>query len=74
MLNKVLSVKVYDVLGNEVSTLVKKVLPAGKYEKRFNPESLSGDYSSGVYFYSIKAVVKATGTVFAETKKMIYLK
>ena len=68
------TVKVYDVLGNEVSTLVKKVLPAGKYEKRFNPESLSGDYSSGVYFYSIKAVVKATGTVFAETKKMIYLK
>ncbi len=68
------TIKVFDVLGNEVLTLVKKVLPAGRYEKRFDPESYSVKNTSGVYFYSIKAVNKETGRVFSKSKKMIYLK
>jgi Arylsulfotransferase (ASST)/Cep192 domain 4 len=68
------TIKIFDVIGNEVTTLVKKELPAGRYEKRFNPESLSGEYTSGVYFYTIKALSRESGSVFTETKKMIYLK
>jgi uncharacterized delta-60 repeat protein len=55
---------VYDVLGNEVATLVNEELPAGGYEVDFNGEELT----SGVYFYQIK--VKA----FVQTKKMLLLK
>lgn len=58
------SLKVYDVLGNEVSTLVNEVKPAGKYEVVFNAEELA----SGIYYYQLQA-----GT-FCETKKMMILK
>lgn len=56
--------KVYDILGNEVATLVNEDKPAGRYEVEFNAASLA----SGVYFYQLKA-----GS-FVETKKMILLK
>jgi len=59
-----ISLKVYDVLGNEVATLVNEEKPAGSYEVNFNASKLS----SGVYFYRIQA-----GS-FVETKKMILLK
>lgn len=55
---------VYDVLGNEVATLVNEYKPAGTYEIDFDAASLS----SGIYFYSLK-----TGG-FSETRKMIFLK
>ena len=58
------SLKVYDVLGNEVATLVNEEKPAGSYEINFNASSLS----SGTYFYKLQA-----GS-FMETKKMILLK
>jgi hypothetical protein len=58
------SLKVYDVLGNEVATLVNEEKPAGIYEVAFN----ASDLSSGVYFYQLK-----TGN-FISTKKMILLK
>ena len=56
--------KVYDVLGNEVATLVNEEKPAGMYNVQFTMHNLS----SGIYFYQLKA-----GNYF-ETKKMIYLK
>jgi hypothetical protein len=56
--------KVYDVLGREVATLVDEFKPAGKYEVEFDASSLPG----GVYIYSLNA-----GT-FVETKKMLLLK
>ena len=56
--------KVYDVLGNEVATLVNESKPAGTYEIEFNASNLS----SGVYFYKLQA-----GS-FVETRKMILLK
>ena len=56
--------KIYDVLGNEVATLVNEEKPAGSYEVEFNPSSLT----SGVYFYKLQA-----GS-FVDTKKMILQK
>lgn len=44
------SLKVYDVIGNEVAALVNKVEPAGKYEVTFNAANLP----SGIYFYQLK--------------------
>jgi hypothetical protein len=58
------TLKVYDVLGNEVTTLVNEYRDAGTYETEFN----AGKLSSGVYYYQLRA-----GS-FVETKKMIYLK
>ncbi|MBK7499775.1 MAG: T9SS type A sorting domain-containing protein [Ignavibacteriales bacterium] len=58
------SVKIYDILGNEVTTLVNETREAGRYNVNFN----ASNYSSGVYFYTIKA-----GN-FNETKKMTLLK
>jgi hypothetical protein len=58
------TIKIYDVLGNEVSTLINEEKPAGKYEVEFNVVGLT----SGVYFYQLKA-----GS-FVETKKMVLLK
>jgi hypothetical protein len=55
---------VYDILGNEVATLINEEKPAGAYEVEFNASRLS----SGIYFYQLKAAE------FVDTKKMIYLK
>ena len=58
------SLKVYDLLGNEVATLVNEEKPAGEYEIEFNAESLP----SGIYFYQLNA-----GN-YIDTKKMVLLK
>jgi CubicO group peptidase (beta-lactamase class C family) len=57
-------IKVFDVLGSEVATLVNEEKPVGIYELTWNAEQLP----SGVYFYQLKA-----GS-FVETKKMLLLK
>jgi len=64
------TIKIYDVLGNEVQTLINEYKPAGSYEVEFNIVGTSRDLSltSGIYFYRIEA------GVFVETKKMILLK
>ena len=58
------TLKVYDVLGNEVATLVNEEKPAGNYQVDYKSSNLS----SGTYFYKI------TMGKFSETKKMIVLK
>ena len=58
------SIKVYDVLGNEVATLFNEEKPAGTYKVEFNANNLT----SGIYFYQLKA-----GNLI-ETKKMLLLK
>jgi hypothetical protein len=62
------TLKVYDVLGNEIATLVNEELPAGEYEVEFNPASSIENPASGIYFYKLQA-----GS-FVETKKMILMK
>ncbi len=56
--------KIYDVLGNEVATLVNEEKPAGNYTVKFNGSNLS----SGIYFYQIIAGANSI------TRKMILLK
>jgi len=56
--------KVYDVAGKAVATLVDKDMAAGSYEINFNAEKLA----SGVYFYSL------SGVGFSETRKMVLLR
>ena len=58
------TLKIYDVLGNEISTLVNEEKPAGSYEVKFNASQLS----SGVYFCRLQS------GLFAETKKIILTK
>ncbi len=62
------TLKIYDILGNEVATLVNEYRNAGSYEIEFNPESSIKSLASGVYFYQLKA-----GS-FIETKKLMLLK
>lgn len=67
--NILVTLKVYDVLGNEVATLVNEEKPAGDYEVEFSSHSDEGqNLSSGVYFYQLN-----TGE-FIQTKKMILIK
>ncbi len=58
------TLKVYDVLGNEISTLVNEEKPAGNYHVDFNASTLS----SGIYFY---IVTSGNRTMI---KKMIFMK
>jgi hypothetical protein len=58
------SLKVFDTLGREVSTLLSQQLSVGTYSRQWNTEGLS----SGVYFYRLQA------GEYVETKKMILLK
>lgn len=58
------SLKIYDILGTEVATLLDEQMPAGRYEARFTDINLT----SGTYFYTLR-----TGN-YTQTKKMILLK
>jgi Subtilase family/Secretion system C-terminal sorting domain/Csp protease B prodomain len=58
------TLKIYDILGREIKTLINEKEPAGNYIVRFNAANLS----SGVYFYSIHS------GDFIQYKKMILLK
>ena len=62
------TLKVYDVLGKEVATLVNEYKPAGSYEVEFKSTVGSHQLANGVYFYQLKA------GDYVETKKMILLK
>ncbi|MBK9096536.1 MAG: T9SS type A sorting domain-containing protein [bacterium] len=58
------TLKVYDMLGTEVASLVNEIQEAGKYSVEFNASNLP----SGIYFYTL------TSGNFMETKKLILLK
>ena len=58
------TIKVYDVLGNEIATLINEENPIGNYEIEFNGSSLS----SGVYFYKLQV------NEYLSVKKMVLLK
>jgi hypothetical protein len=64
MENGVVTLKVYDVLGKEIETLVNENLKPGTYEVKFDGSKLS----SGMYFYTL------TAGDYKETKKLILLK
>ncbi|MEO8210898.1 MAG: T9SS type A sorting domain-containing protein [bacterium] len=58
------SLKVYDVLGNEISTLVNENKPTGSYSVEFDGRN----FSSGIYFYKLET------ENFSETKRMALIK
>jgi len=58
------SLKIYDVLGREVKTLVNEIKTAGKYKIEFD----GSNFASGVYFYRIEA------GDFVQTKRMVLVK
>jgi hypothetical protein len=58
------TIKVYDILGNEITTLVNDYRDAGIYNVQFTMHNLA----SGIYFYTLQA------GDFVESKKMILLK
>jgi hypothetical protein len=62
------TLKIYDVLGNEIATLVNEEKPAGTYEVEFNSASSNVHPASGIYFYQLKA------GDYLNTKKMILMK
>jgi photosystem II stability/assembly factor-like uncharacterized protein len=67
--NSFVTLKVYDILGKEVATIVKEKLSAGEYEIPFSINQYSRNLlSSGVYFYTIVA------ENFISTKKMLLIK
>ncbi|MGE5810427.1 MAG: YCF48-related protein [Ignavibacteria bacterium] len=61
---RLVTLKIYDVLGREIETLVNEEKTPGRYKAEFNGSNLS----SGIYFYRI------TVGSFSETKKMILMK
>jgi hypothetical protein len=74
------TLKVYDMLGREVATLVNEEKPAGEYEVEFSAESGSASggnadkLSSGIYFYTLDVTPLNNGQRFRESKKMILMK
>ncbi len=62
------ALKVYDVLGNEVVTLVNEYREAGKYTFNFNTEEFKNKFSTGIYFYTL------TSGQYTATKKMAIIK
>ena len=73
--NILVTLKVYDVLGNEIATLINEEKPSGSYEVDFQSSVGSHQLTSGVYFYQLKAVPTGRQAgVFVETKKMLLLK
>jgi hypothetical protein len=73
------TLKVYDILGKEVATLVNEEQTAGNYEVNFDASNLP----SGVYLYQLRAMPNgrqasdpstSTGQGFVDTKKMILIK
>ena len=62
------TLKIYDVLGNEVSTLVDEYKPAGSYQVEFSTIGEAANLPSGVYFYRLQA------GDFVQTKKLLLLK
>jgi hypothetical protein len=57
-------IKIFNILGQEIATLVNQEKPAGNYEVNFNASNLP----SGVYIYKMKA------GEYVETRKMVLLK
>jgi hypothetical protein len=63
------TLRVFDVLGNEIATLINEEKPAGTYEVEFSVgQDSRPDIASGIYFYRLRA-----GS-FVETKKMVLLR
>jgi hypothetical protein len=68
------SLKVYDVIGREVATLVNEYKQPGVYSSTFS--TLNSSFATGIYFYRLQAGNPSAGSGqgFVQTKKMILIK
>ncbi|MEJ2104889.1 MAG: T9SS type A sorting domain-containing protein, partial [Ignavibacteriaceae bacterium] len=65
------TIKIFDVLGNEIESLINEEKPAGTYELTWE----AAGYPSGVYFYQLRATPNGgQAGDFVQTRKMILLK
>jgi len=64
------SIKLYNVLGEEVATLLEGVEPAGFHKVRWKPERLA----SGVYLFRLEAKSDKSGRTFTSVKKLTYVR
>jgi hypothetical protein len=62
--NVIVTIKIYDLLGREIMTLINEKVEAGSHTIEFKPTNLA----SGIYFY------KFTAGDFSEVKKMVFIK
>lgn len=69
-INENVSIKVYDILGGEVATLVNEVKAPGNYQVKFNARHLerSREMASGIYIYRMQA------GKFVASKKLLLIK
>ena len=65
---EIVTLKVYDILGNEITTLVNEEKPAGSYEVEFSTSGGGSNLASGIYIYRL------TSGSFTASKKLILLK
>ena len=70
--NSFVSIKIYDILGKEIATLVNSIQKRGVYDITLDMNNLN--LSSGIYFYSINVKELYSNKVFKETKVMNYIK
>lgn len=66
--NELVNIKVYDILGNEITELTNRIYNAGTHTVDFNAAQVEGGITSGVYIYKI------TAGEFVSSKKMMLLK
>jgi len=67
------TLKVYNVLGQEVALLVAESKPAGVYRIQFDASTLSRPLASGVYCYRL-SVHDGRGQMYVQSRRMLYLK
>ncbi len=70
--NSFVSVKIYNILGKEIATLVNSVQTSGLYSVTLNSNNLN--LASGIYIYTLTATETISNKVFRETKVMNYIK
>ena len=68
--NSFISLKIYNLLGEEVRTLISENYPVGNHQKVWNTIGLP----NGIYYYLIEAKTSSNSKLFSKTKKLNYIK
>lgn len=66
------TIKIFDILGNEITTLLNEFEEAGNHKIDFNTSNLNSNLASGVYIYQIE--IKNSQLLFTTNKKMTFIK
>ena len=66
------TIKIFDILGNEITTLLSEFKEAGNHKIDFNTSNLNSNLASGVYIYQIE--IKNNQLLFNTNKKMTFIK